>query len=372
MFIIEFSPPEAATAALAALARLHEQLPDLPVYVFARGGNERSAARAMKLGARDYWPIHSVIVGELCGELQPIVEPAPAAALNVAQGAAADRWRQPEIAGYTLLKKIAQSNIAGVYLARNSEFPQPVALKIQAIKGGKSIAEAERIRFERECEILSKLNHRSVANILDYGLSEECLYLALEYFPCGSLRDRLKHPISESDALNYAHQIGEALQIVHAAQIVHRDLKPSNLMLTNDNRLVLIDFGSARTHLGPGELSAEDDCTGTPYYVCPEQTEDREPDARGDLYSLGVVLFEMLSGTVPFVGKSVAEILAAHRSSPVPRLRADLSGYQAIIDRLLAKRPEDRFASAAQFLDALDAVRMEMNSRRTSKPTRSA
>jgi serine/threonine protein kinase len=372
MFIIEFSPPEAATAPLAALARLHEQLPDLPIFVFARGGNERSAARAMKLGARDYWPIHSVIVAELCSELQPIVEPAPAAAPDVARAAAADRWRQPEIAGYTLLKKIAQSNIAGVYLARNSEFPQPVALKIQAIKGSKPIAEAERARFERECDILSKLNHRSVANILDYGLSEECLYLALEYFPCGSLRDRLKHPISESDALNYAHQIGEALQIVHAAQIVHRDLKPSNLMLTNDNRLVLIDFGSARTHLLPGDLSQDDDCTGTPYYVCPEQTEDREPDARGDLYSLGVVLFEMLSGTVPFVGRSVAEILAAHRNSPVPRLRADLSAYQAIIDRLLAKKPEDRFASAAQFLDALDAVRMEMNSRKPSKPIRSA
>jgi serine/threonine protein kinase len=143
-------------------------------------------------------------------------------------------------------------------------------------------------------------------------------------------------------------------------------------MLTNDNRLVLIDFGSARTHLLPGDLSQDGDCTGTPYYVCPEQTEDREPDARGDLYSLGVVLFEMLSGTVPFVGKSVAEILAAHRHSPVPRLRADLSAYQAIIDRLLAKKPEDRFAGAAQFLDALDAVRMEMNSRKPSKPTRSA
>ena len=100
MFIIEFSPPEAAAASLASLKRLHEQAPQLPIFVFARGGNERSAARAMKLGASDYWPIHSVIVGELCSALQPLIEPpqAPAAASN----AAADRWHQPEVAALIL------------------------------------------------------------------------------------------------------------------------------------------------------------------------------------------------------------------------------------------------------------------------------
>src|ERR1700729_1140598 len=131
MFIVEFSPPDAATASLASLKRLHEQAPNLPIFVFARGGNERSAARAMKLGASDYWPIHSVIVGELCSALQPLIEPPAAAAANTA----ADRWRQPEVAGYTMMKKIAQSSIASVYLARNDEFPQPVALKIEAITG---------------------------------------------------------------------------------------------------------------------------------------------------------------------------------------------------------------------------------------------
>ena len=152
MFIIEFSPPEAAAASLTSLARLHAQMPNLPIFVFARGGNERSAARAMKLGAADYWPIHSVIVGELCGALQPLLEApqAPAPAAN----AAADRWRQPEVAGYTMLKKIAQSTSAGVYLARNNEFAHPVALKIQAIKGPQVVSEADRERFTKECELL--------------------------------------------------------------------------------------------------------------------------------------------------------------------------------------------------------------------------
>jgi tRNA A-37 threonylcarbamoyl transferase component Bud32 len=375
MFIVEFSPPDAASGSLASLKHLHEQAPNLPIFVFARGGNERSAARTMKLGASDYWPIHSVIVGELCSALQPLLEPPAAATANTAEAAAntaADRWRQPEVAGYTMMKKIAQSSIASVYLARNDEFPQPVALKIEAIKGRHIVSEADRERFTRECEILSKLNHRSIANVLDFGTTDDYLYLALEYFPCGSLRERLKHPVSEADALNYAHQIGEALQIVHAARVVHRDLKPSNLMLTNDNRLVLIDFGSARSQLLANDLTSSGDCTGTPYYVCPEQIDDREPDARGDLYSVGVVLYEMLCGTLPFMGKTLADILAAHRTAPVPRLPVHLAPYQEIIDRLMAKDPKERFASAADFLDALDALRAELMTRKPSKPQRSA
>jgi serine/threonine-protein kinase PpkA len=247
-----------------------------------------------------------------------------------------------------------------------------VALKIQAIDGGTVVSQAERARFTRECEILSRLNHRSIANILDYGITEEYLYLALEYFPCGSLRDRMKHPISESDAVNYARQIGEALQIVHAARVIHRDLKPSNLMLTDDNRLVLIDFGSARTQLTPGDESRPEDCTGTPYYVCPEQTADGEPDARGDLYSLGIVLFEMLAGHLPYTGRNLLEILEAHRANTIPRLPERLQAYQPIVNRLLAKNPQDRYADAGQFLDALDAVRDELNSRRLKNVHRSA
>jgi serine/threonine protein kinase len=153
---------------------------------------------------------------------------------------------------------------------------------------------------------------------------------------------------------------------------VHRDLKPSNLMLTNENRLVLIDFGSARTQFVPSDLTGSGDCTGTPYYVCPEQIEDRDPDARGDLYSLGVVLFEMLTGSLPFTGKTLADILAAHRSTPIPRLPEQFSAYQPIIDRLLAKDPKDRYASAAEFLDALDALRAELMARKPSKLQRSA
>ena len=363
MLIVEFSLRDLTADPLARLVRSRAQSPRLPIFVFARGGDERNAARTIKLGANDYWPIHSVKIGELLTALQPLAE--PAAKPDTARTTVADPWRQPKIAGYRLVKTIAESDGAAVYLARNDELAQPVALKVQSLKGRFVVSQDDRQRFVRECEILSKLNHRSIADVLDYGITDEYLYLALEYFPCGSLRDRLKNPVSEADALNYARQIGEALQVLHNAHVVHRDLKPSNLMLTNDNRVILIDFGSACIQLEAVDMSRSDLCTGTPYYVCPEQIDDRDPDGRGDLYSLGVVLFEMLAGKLPYVGNTLSEIFAGHRSTAVPRLPARVARYQPIIDRLLAKSPADRYATAGAFLidlNALDGHRGALNS----------
>jgi serine/threonine protein kinase len=359
LLIVEFSLRDDATDPLARLVRARGQAPQMPIFVFARGGDERNAARTIKLGANDYWPIHAVKIGELTEVLRPLAEPvrdaAAAATTSGATTVTVDSWRQPQIGGYRVLKTIAQSTTAAVYLARNDELSQPVALKVQALRGH-VVTDADRQRFVRECKILSSLNHRSIADVLDYGITDEYSYLALEYFPCGSLRDRLKNPVSEADAVNYARQIGEALQVLHAARIVHRDLKPSNLMLTDDNRLILIDFGSASMRLAASELSRSDLCTGTPYYVCPEQIENRDPDARGDLYSLGVVLFEMLVGALPYTGNNLNEIFAGHRSGAVPRLPQRVLRYQPIIDRLLAKDPADRYPSAALFLEDLSAV----------------
>jgi eukaryotic-like serine/threonine-protein kinase len=353
LFIVEFALPAAGANPLANIERLHHQAPRMPILVFARGGDERSAARSMKAGAMDYWPIHSVQVDELSDALKPLIE-SPLESTGPSN--AAGSRRHPEIAGYRLLKKIAQSASATVYLAQNDELAQPVALKVQPMDGTRIGSEADRQRFASECELLSGLNHRAVADVIDFGITAEYLYLALEYFPCGSLRDRLKNPVSEADARHYARQIGEALQVVHAANIVHRDLKPSNVMLTNDNRVVLIDFGSARRQLVAKDLSRADMATGTPYYVSPEQIGGRDPDARGDLYSLGVVLYEMLAGTLPFNGKTLPEIFAAHRSGNVPRLPEHIDRYQPVVDRLLAKDPIDRYASAVVFLEELNSV----------------
>jgi tRNA A-37 threonylcarbamoyl transferase component Bud32 len=353
LLIVEFNQRDATVDPLARLVRARAQAPLLPIFVFARGGDERNAARTIKLGANDYWPVHAVKIGELTAVLQPLVDSSSDTTSTVT--ALADPWRQPRIAGYRLVKTIAETTAAAVYLARNDDMAQPVALKVHALKG-REVTDADRQRFVRECQILSALNHRSIADVLDYGITDDYLYLALEYFPCGSLRDRLKNPVSEADAVNYARQIGEALQVLHAAHVVHRDLKPSNLMLTDDNRIILIDFGSASVRLAASDLSRSDLCTGTPYYVCPEQIENRDPDGRGDLYSLGIVLYEMLVGSLPFSGTTLAEIFTGHRSTPVPRLPQRVLRYQPIIDRLLAKDPADRYPTASLFLEDLSAV----------------
>jgi FixJ family two-component response regulator/predicted Ser/Thr protein kinase len=359
MVVVEFMQRGSDADPLGVVTRLRARAPLLPVFVFARQGDERCAARAMKAGAADYWPIHAVDVNELAAAIRPLLEqpeepaagPAktPHAVIDAASG-------YPSVAGYRLLKKIAHSSSASVYLARNSDLAQMVALKVQPIDGLASVSEEDRQRFGRECEILSSLNHRSVADVIDYGITPNYLYLALEYFPCGSMRDRLKNPVSERDAFNYARQIASALQVVHAAGIVHRDLKPSNLMLTTDNRVVLIDFGSARAQLVGLELSRSDLMTGTPYYVCPEQIEGRDPDQRGDLYSLGVILYEMLAGRLPFLGNNLTEIFQGHRERPIPALPAAQSRHQPLINRLLAKNPDERFNSASQLLEALNSA----------------
>jgi len=348
LLIIEFMPRDAEAQPLGVIIRLRARAPRLPILVFARHGDERWAARAIKAGASDYWPIHSVDLQEFAGTLQPLLS------ARGAVPAARSDGTHSEVAGYRLLKKIAQSSAATVYLARSEDLAQPVALKVQAVKGPDSVSEEDRQRFARECEILSSLNHRSIADVIDFGITPEYLFLALEYFPCGSLRERMRNPVSESEALGYVRQIAEALQVVHAAGIVHRDLKPSNLMLTTDNRVVLIDFGSARAQLIAQDLTRSDLMTGTPYYVCPEQIEGHSTDQRADLYSLGVVFYEMLAGSLPFRGTTLAEIFEGHRTGAVPTLTEPFARYQGMINRLLAKRPEDRYGSAADFLLALD------------------
>jgi tRNA A-37 threonylcarbamoyl transferase component Bud32 len=354
LFIVEFIVPRFGPDPLGNVIRLHQQAPRMPIFVFGRGGDERGAARSIKVGASDYWPVVSVKLEELSAALKPLGDPPKAA--KPPENRTEDLWRQPKIAGYRLLKKLAQSYSAAVYLARHDDLEQAVALKVHALRGGQTASDTDRKRFAGECKILSALNHRSIADVLDFGITDEFLYLALEYFPCGSLRDRLRNPASEADAIYYARQIGEALQIVHRARIVHRDLKPSNVMLTGDNRVVLIDFGSARSQLVPSELSQAELSTGTPYYVCPEQIDGLHPDFRGDLYSLGIILYEMLTGTLPYSGDTLAQIFAAHRTASIPRLPERLAHFQPIIDRSMAKSRDDRYASAAEFLEALNAV----------------
>jgi DNA-binding response OmpR family regulator len=356
-FVLEFGDASAGADSLLALSRLRDQIPRLPIFVIARSGDERCAVRALKAGATDYWPIHSVALPELASALREVdaaSRPKPKRAPPPAASRTAESSLKAiaPVPGYRLVKTLYESDARAVYLAEHRDSVELVALKMQRLA---DVSSDDRKRFLRECKLLSQLNNRTIANVIDFGTTEEVCYLALEYFPCGSLRDRLRNPLSETEAVNYGSQICEALRVMHSANIVHRDLKPSNLMLTQDNRLVMIDFGLARSSSLAFEITLPDTSLGSPYYVAPEQIDGQQPDARTDLYSFGVVMYEMLTGTLPFRGKSVADIVQAHRSTPVPRLPGSRQHYQILIDRLLAKTPANRFASAQEALANLRA-----------------
>jgi DNA-binding NarL/FixJ family response regulator/predicted Ser/Thr protein kinase len=368
--IVEFSFKDQADAAVHCIARVRDLARRLPIVVIARGGDERASVRVMRAGALDYWPVHAVNITELGSILRPMLEAADASQAAVAGGTTTGDLRSAArsgiqantdspVPGYNLVKKIAQSSGGAVYLAESAQMPHAIALKVHHLVGALSVTEQERQRFLRECELLATLNHRAIADVFDFGVTDACFYLAMEYFPCGSLRERLKNPLSAADALDYAQQMGEALKVIHAAGIIHRDLKPSNLMLTDHNRLVLIDFGLARIGSASSELTHPNIRLGTPYYMSPEQVDGHDPDSRCDLYSLGVIVFEMLTGVLPYRGQSVAEIVERHRVAPVPRLPGKLATYQVLIDRLMAKKPQERFATAAEFLEGLQRLRAE-------------
>ncbi len=349
LLVVEFQLRD-ATDPLARLGRARSQSPQLPIFVFARGGDERNAALTIKRGADDYWPVHSVKVGELVAALQPLVQPPEAAPppppAPAEPAAPVEVSRQPRFAGYDLMKTLGQSGDAAVYLAHAQDLVQSVALKVRSLKGSPAIAEADRERFARDCEVRAALNHPAISDVLDFGVTNAHLYLAQEYFPCGSLRERLQQPLCEADAVAYARQIAEALQVAHEAGLVHRDLKPSNLMVTDDEQLILVDFASPRLPLG--DLSAG--------YAAPELWRGLDVDARADVYSLGVMLYEMLVGAPPHAGATPAEVAEAHAHLPVPRLPQRVLRYQPLLERMLAKNPADRYPSAAEFLDDLTAV----------------
>ena len=205
-------------------------------------------------------------------------------------------------------------------------------------------------RFQREYEIISSIEHRAIAEIYDFGSLPRHLYLAMEYFPCGDLRDRLRNPLSVDESLYYLRTIAEALRVIHVFGILHRDLKPANVMLREDNSPVLIDFGLARRSLEDNATTGIGQVLGSPYYISPEQSQGKRVDARTDLYSLGVMFYEMLTGQRPYTGRTAVAIMTQHTSAAVPQLPEACAAQQPLLERLMAKQQSARYATVDELL----------------------
>lgn len=283
---------------------------------------------------------------------------------------------------YRIVKQLAAGAHAVVYLAEEFQLQRTVALKIIKLSG---LEDQEAVsRFEREAQALSRLSHKNILQVLRLGRhSTHFLYLAMEYVPGENLRQRIdRRSMSLSEVLATAIEVAEALHQAEMLQITHRDVKPDNVLLTQSPatgriEAKLADFGLCTLRenaaYAQGHVTRTGVTLGTPTYMSPEQCFGAKADARSDIYSFGCLLFEMLSGSPPFVAASPAELLSKHVSSPPPRLLegARSSGLppqlQEIYLRCLAKEPDQRFQSFAAVTSALKDIELPLTG--TDRPT---
>jgi CheY-like chemotaxis protein len=271
--------------------------------------------------------------------------------------ATAYRFGSIVIKGERCIRPLATSAMSTVYLAESEREGRLVCLKVLRQVPDNTEKGTTFDRFLQEYEIIASLRHPNVVQIYDLGVADDHAYIAMEYFPDGDLRARIKRGIAPADAAGVLRQMTEALGAIHRVGVLHRDLKPGNVMMRRNGSIALIDFGLAKQLELDAEITATGEIFGTPYYMSPEQGHGRDVDARSDLYSLGVIFFEMLTGRKPYLAPTPMAVIYKHSHAPIPELPGELQpAYGGIVARLLAKDPLHRYQSADELLAALDAV----------------
>ncbi len=271
-----------------------------------------------------------------------------------------------EIPGYSDLREIGRGGMARVYLARQESLGRNVALKVL----NKFDKPTDAQRFLNEAHLIAALDHRNIITIHDIGALGERHYIAMEYLAGGDLEKRLTKPISVPAALEIVRVIGACLAFVHDQGVIHRDIKPANILFHTDGTPILTDFGIAKHNETDAQLTMDGTAVGSPYYLSPEQAECKPLDGRTDIYGLGVVLYEMLTGRKPFEGATPMETLVAHITEPAPPLPPQLSRFQPLLDRMLAKQADDRFESGAELVEEVIRVSSDNLPGRSSTPGR--
>jgi serine/threonine protein kinase len=254
------------------------------------------------------------------------------------------------------IRTLAASPISNVYLAESEREARLVVLKLLRQVPDVSEKQSTFDRFLQEYEIIRNVQHPNVVEIFELGVADDHAFIAMEFFPAGDLRSRMRRGIKPPEALGILRQMAASLDAIHSAGILHRDLKPGNVMLRVDGTIALIDFGLAKQLSLEAEITATGEIFGTPYYMSPEQGHGRDVDARSDVYSLGVIFFEMLTGKKPFLAPTPMAVIYKHSHSPIPQLPPELGAWQGLLERMLGKEPADRFQSAAELVRAIDGL----------------
>ncbi|TNG00463.1 MAG: serine/threonine protein kinase [Gammaproteobacteria bacterium] len=258
---------------------------------------------------------------------------------------------------YTVIDLIGIGGMATVFKAMRDRDGDITAMKIL----NTTIAEDRTIkeRFIREFEYSKGLSHDHLVQVYAQGFEGDIAYIVMELLQGVDLRTKIrKRDVSPNMAMIYLRQIAIALDALHKHDIIHRDLKPSNIMFRNDGTLVVADFGVSKKLGGQKatDLTREGEMVGTPFYVSPEQALGKEMDERSDLYALGMILYEMFMGRHPYHEKKGLEVMYAHVRDPIPLLPNEFDSVNDILVRLLAKEPEDRFSTAEELIQAIEAM----------------
>jgi class 3 adenylate cyclase/FixJ family two-component response regulator len=256
------------------------------------------------------------------------------------------------IDGYRMIRKLGEGGMSKVFLAEELETRAQHVLKLLPIPAADDEDGNEMMqRFIQEFALVSQIEHPNVARIYHQGFTDSYAYIAMEYFPGGDLRELIAKSLAPQVAVAILLQVAGALTAVHAQGIVHRDMKPDNVMIRADGSLALADFGIAKQTNSDFQRTKHGEVFGTPYYLAPEQALGMPVDQRTDIYSLGVVFFEMLTARRPFQADNAQALMYQHVNAPIPRLPAGLERYQAVVDRMMAKKQADRFGSANDLID---------------------
>jgi tRNA A-37 threonylcarbamoyl transferase component Bud32/ActR/RegA family two-component response regulator len=322
--------------------------PDVaPVLLLADASAESLAIMGLKAGAADFLRKAGLGGEALVRSIEDAVredeeQRAPAQRRVVSWPAGGES----PIHGYRNLRKIGEGGMAQVYLAEREQDGLQLVLKVLDAK--LRADETFFRRFVQEYKLVAGLQNEYVAHIYDQGFAGEHPYIAMEYLAGGTLAARIHDGMTSLAALRVVSQIARALEAIHERGVIHRDLKPQNILFRDNGRPVLVDFGLAKNLAASVILTRHGEVIATPRYMSPEQCLGKPADRRSDLYSLGVIFYEMLTGRRLYEAEGPAGLVYQHVQGSVPRLPTRLAGYQGILDRLLAKAPEDRFQSARE------------------------
>ena len=258
-----------------------------------------------------------------------------------------------KIPGYIVGQRIAKGGMSNIYSALQRSLRRRVVIKVNRMTEDPKNA----VRFIYEGRLLASIQHRNVITVYDVGDVDNRHYLSMEFLRGGSLAHRMKSPLTLEQTLDILEPIARCLDFVHEKSIIHRDIKPSNILFHEDGTPKLIDFGIAKSLKRDKKLTLSGDTLGSPHYLSPEQAEGRDVDGRSDIYSLGVIFFEMLTGHKPYDGNNHIDTIVKHLTNPVPLLPEELSVFQPLVDHMLAKDPDHRFSTAGEVADLMLGVR---------------